>query len=101
VDGASERQIFWHITLPSIRPLLMVLTFLSVIWDFKVFTQIYTMLQGGPDGQTVTLSIDAYIKGLSQRQFGIAAAVSVVMILLLLFVLVPYIRRMTKTQVEQ
>ena len=101
VDGASERQIFWHITLPSIRPLLMVLTFLSVIWDFKVFTQIYTMLQGGPDGQTVTLSIDAYIKGLSQRQFGIAAAVSVVMILLLLFVLVPYIRRMTRTQVEE
>jgi N,N'-diacetylchitobiose transport system permease protein len=100
VDGASERQVFWHITLPSIRPLLMVLTFLSVIWDFKVFTQIYTMLQGGPDGQTVTLSIDAYIKGLSQRQFGIAAAVSVVMILLLLFVLVPYIRRMTKSQVE-
>jgi N,N'-diacetylchitobiose transport system permease protein len=101
VDGASEWQLFWHIILPAIRPLVLVLTFLSIIWDFKVFTQIYTMLQGGPDGQTITLSIYAYIKGLSERQFGIAAAVSVVMVLLLLLVLVPYIRHMTRSQVEQ
>ncbi len=50
VDGASERQIFRYVTLPAIRPLLMVLTFLSIIWDFKVFTQVWTMAQGGPDG---------------------------------------------------
>jgi len=101
VDGASERQVFRHITLPAIRPLLMILTFLSIIWDFKVFTQIYTMLQGGPDGQTVTLSIYAYIKGLSESRYGIAAAVSVVMVMLLMVVLIPYIRSMTKGQVEQ
>jgi N,N'-diacetylchitobiose transport system permease protein len=101
VDGASERQLFWHITLPAIRPLLMILTFLSIIWDFKVFTQIYTMLQGGPDGETVTLSIYAYIKGLSESRYGIAAAVSVVMVMLLMVVLIPYIRSMTKGQVEQ
>ena len=101
VDGASEGQVFRHITLPAIRPLLMILTFLSIIWDFKVFTQIYTMLQGGPDGQTVTLSIYAYIKGLSESRYGIAAAVSVVMVMLLMVVLIPYIRSMTKGQVEQ
>jgi N,N'-diacetylchitobiose transport system permease protein len=101
VDGASERQIFWHITLPSIRPLLMVLTFLSIIWDFKVFTQVWTMMQGGPDGQTVTLSLYAYITGLSESHYGIAAAVSVVMVTLLLVVLIPYIRNMTKAQVEE
>jgi N,N'-diacetylchitobiose transport system permease protein len=101
VDGASEGQVFRHITLPAIRPLLMILTFLSIIWDFKVFTQIYTMLQGGPDGQTVTLSIYAYFKGLSESQYGIAAAVSVVMVMLLMVVLIPYIRSMTKGQVEQ
>lgn len=101
VDGASEWQIFRSIMLPALRPLLLVLTFLSIIWDFKVFTQVYTMLQGGPDGQTVTLSLFAYIKGLSERQFGIAAAISVVMVLLLLIVLIPYIRHMTRSQVEQ
>jgi len=98
VDGASERQIFWNITLPSLRPLLLMLAFLSVIWDFKVFTQVWTMRQGGPDGQTITLSIYAYITGLAQSQFGVAAAVSVVMVALLLIVLVPYIRLMLRTQ---
>jgi N,N'-diacetylchitobiose transport system permease protein len=96
VDGGSERQVFRHVTLPSIAPLGLMLTFLSIIWDFKVFTQIWTVRQGGPDGQTVTLSIFAYFTGLSQRQFGIAAAVSVVMVLLLLIVLIPYIRRMLR-----
>jgi len=96
VDGASERQLFRHVTLPAIAPLLLMLGFLSIIWDFKVFTQIWTMRQGGPDGQTVTLSIFTYFTGLSQRQFGIAASISVVMVLLLLVVLVPYIRRMLR-----
>jgi N,N'-diacetylchitobiose transport system permease protein len=100
VDGASERQIFRHITLPSLRPLLLMLVFLSVIWDFKVFTQVYAIRQGGPDGQTITLSIYNYILGISDQRYGYAAAASVIMMLLLLLVLVPYIRRMIKTQEE-
>jgi len=98
MDGANERQVFRFVTLPAMRPLLMILTFLSIVWDFKVFTQVWTMAQGGPDGATVTLSIVAYITGLSRRQFGIAAAVSVVMVLLLLFVLIPYLQRMLRSQ---
>lgn len=96
VDGGSERQVFRYVTLPALAPLLLMLAFLSVIWDFKVFTQVWTMRQGGPDGQTVTLSIFTYITGLSQRQFGLASAISVVMVLLLLVVLIPYIRRMLR-----
>lgn len=98
VDGAGERQIFRYVKLPALLPLLLILAFLSIIWDFKVFTQVWTVAQGGPDGETVTLSIFAYIVGLSRSQFGIAAAVSVVMVLLLLLVLIPYIRRMLKSQ---
>ena len=100
VDGASERQIFRYVVLPAIRPLVLVLTFLSVIWDFKVFTQVWTMAQGGPDGATVTLSVYAYITGLRRSQFGIAAAVSVVMVMLLLLVLIPYLNRMLRSQDE-
>jgi len=98
VDGASERQVFRHVTLPGLAPLLMMLAFLSIIWDFKVFTQVWTMRQGGPDGQTITLSIFTYIKGLSEQHFDVAAAVSVVMVLMLLVVLIPYIRRMLRSQ---
>jgi N,N'-diacetylchitobiose transport system permease protein len=100
VDGANERQIFRHITWPAVRPLLMMLIFLSVIWDFKVFTQVYAMDQGGPDGQTITMSVYSYIVGISESQYGYAAAASVVMMLLLMLVLVPYIRNMIKSQEE-
>ncbi len=100
VDGANEREIFTHITLPAIRPLLLMLIFLSVIWDFKVFTQVFAMRQGGPDGQTITLSLYSQILGISEQQFGVAAAAAVIMMLLLLLVLVPYIRRMIKSQEE-
>lgn len=98
VDGAGEWAVFRWITLPSLAPLFMILTFLSSIWDFKVFTQIWTMRQGGPNNETVTLAIYAYQVGIAGNRFGIAAAVSCVMVALLLVVLVPYIRSMVRTQ---
>ena len=98
VDGATDRAIFRRITLPSLLPLIMILTFLSAIWDFKVFTQIWTVRQGGPAGETVTLAIYAYLKGITGAQYGLASAVAVVMVVLLALVLIPYIRTMLRTQ---
>jgi N,N'-diacetylchitobiose transport system permease protein len=98
VDGASDWGLFRNITLPSILPLFMILVFLSAIWDFKVFTQIWTVRQGGPAGETVTLALYAYLKGVAGAQYGVASAISVVMILLLMLVLIPYIRSMLRTQ---
>jgi N,N'-diacetylchitobiose transport system permease protein len=98
VDGASNVAIFRRITLPSILPLVMILTFLSVIWDFKVFTQIWTVRQGGPDGQTVTLAISAYLKGIAQAQYGVASAIAVVMVVILGLIMIPYLRTMLRTQ---
>lgn len=98
VDGATDRAIFRRITLPSLLPLFMILTFLSAIWDFKVFTQIWTVRQGGPAGETVTLAIYAYLKGIAGAQYGLASAVAVVMVVLLALVLIPYIRTMLRTQ---
>jgi len=98
VDGAGELQLFRWVTLPMLTPLFLVLTFLSAIWDFKVFTQIYTVRQGGPAGSTTTFSIFAYQKGIAGQQFGVASAISVVMVLLLLVVLIPYIRRLIRSQ---
>jgi N,N'-diacetylchitobiose transport system permease protein len=100
VDGASERQIFRHIILPAVRPLLLMLVFLSVVWDFKVFTQVYAIDQGGPAGQTITLSVYNYIVGISESKYGYAAASAVIMMLLLILVLIPVIRHMIKSQEE-
>jgi N,N'-diacetylchitobiose transport system permease protein len=98
VDGATDRAIFRRITVPSILPLFMILVFLSAIWDFKVFTQIWTVRQGGPAGETTTLAIYAYLKGIAGAQYGLASAVAVVMVILLALVLIPYIRTMLRTQ---
>ena len=98
VDGASDVGIFRRITLPSILPLVLILTFLSAIWDFKVFTQIWTVRQGGPDGQTVTLAISAYLKGIAQAQYGVASAIAVVMVVILTVILIPYLRTMLRSQ---
>ena len=98
VDGASERQIFRHIYLPSLAPLLMILVFLEVIWDFKVYTQLYAIAQGGPDNQSMTLSIYSFIMGIAEGKYGYAGAASVIMMLLLMIVLIPYLRRMIKAQ---
>jgi N,N'-diacetylchitobiose transport system permease protein len=98
VDGAGPVQVFRSLLLPSLKPLFMVTAFLSIIWDFKVFTQVWLVRQGGPDRKTITLSLYAYQEGIATSHFGRAAAISMVMVLLLLVALVSYIRQMLRTQ---
>ena len=100
IDGAGGWRRFTSVTWPAIRPMALVLTFLSVIWDFKVFTQIYGIRQGGPNRETVTLALYAYQQGIGSRQFGIAAAISVIMVLLLVSVLAGYLRLMVRSAEE-
>jgi N,N'-diacetylchitobiose transport system permease protein len=98
VDGAGPWRMFWSLLLPALRPLFMVTCFLSIIWDFKVFTQVWLVRQGGPNRQTVTLAVYAYQEGIATSHFGRAAAISLVMVVLLLAALVYYIRLMLRTQ---
>ena len=100
IDGAGWWRRFTAVTWPSVRPLALVLTFLSVIWDFKVFTQVYGIRQGGPNRETVTLALYSYQQGIGSRQFGIAAAISVIMVLMLVSVLAGYLRVMVRSAEE-
>ena len=100
IDGAGGWQRFTAVTWPAIRPIALVLTFLSAIWDFKVFTQIYGIRQGGPNRETVTMALYAYQQGIGSRQFGVAAAISVIMVLLLVAVLAGYLRLMVRSVEE-
>jgi N,N'-diacetylchitobiose transport system permease protein len=75
---------------------VLVLTFLSVVWDFKVFTQVYGIRQGGPNRETVTMALYAYQQGIGSRQFGTAAAISVIMMVLLTAGLAWYARMMVR-----
>jgi N,N'-diacetylchitobiose transport system permease protein len=98
VDGAGPWRVFRSLILPVLKPLFMITCFLSIIWDFKVFTQVWLVRQGGPNRQTVTLSVYAYQEGIAASHFGRAAAISLAMVAILLAVLVYYIRLMLRTQ---
>ncbi len=98
IDGATSWQTFRSVTWPELRPLLMMLTFLSTLWDFKVFAQIWAFRKGGPDGGSTTLPVYQYLEGISQSHFGVAAAISVVMMLLLGLLTFQYLRRLIKQE---
>ena len=70
---------------PMLRPILVVVTIQSIIWDFKVFTQIYVMTNGGGiAGQNLVLNVYAYQKAFASSQYSLGSAIGVVMLLILL-----------------
>jgi multiple sugar transport system permease protein len=76
IDGASSWQIFRSVTLPLLRPVLLVVLLLRIMDAFKTFDIIYTLTQGGPGEATNVLSMLIYKVGLQFFQIGQAAAMS-------------------------
>ncbi|NBM17674.1 ABC transporter permease subunit [Streptomyces sp. GC420] len=93
LDGASHWRTWRSVTAPMLRPVLVVVTIQSVIWDFKVFTQIYVMTGGGGiAGQNLVLNVYAYQKAFASSQYSLGSAIGVVMLLILLAVTLVYLR---------
>ena len=85
VDGIEKSWIvFRRITLPLLRPTILLVTVISVIFSFKSFDQIHVMTHGGPVGATTVLIYHIYEKGFVDFEMGMAAAVSVVMLVAVL-----------------
>ncbi len=76
IDGANRLQVFWNITLPGLRPTLLVCSLLSTISAIKVFEEIFVMT-GGSRG-TYTMMYFVFAKGFSDWRFGFAAAAGLV-----------------------
>ncbi|WP_413757458.1 carbohydrate ABC transporter permease [Streptomyces sp. MMBL 11-3] len=97
LDGASQWRIWRSVLAPMLRPILVVVTIQSVIWDFKVFTQIYVMTNGGGiAGQNLVLNVYAYQKAFASSQYSLGSAIGVVMLLILLAVTLVYLRLLRK-----
>jgi N,N'-diacetylchitobiose transport system permease protein len=93
MDGASPWRRFWSLTFPMLRPVFAVVTVLSTIWDFKVFTQIYLMPGGdGVNRNVLTLGTWSYVESFAQNRYGLGAAIAVLLTALLLAVTVAYLR---------
>jgi N,N'-diacetylchitobiose transport system permease protein len=94
IDGAGPVTRFRHLTLPFIRPVLAVLMALSIVWDFRVFTQIYVLQQaGGTVADTNLLGVYVYRISIGENRFDVGAAAAVVMVVIVLSLTVVYLNR--------
>jgi N,N'-diacetylchitobiose transport system permease protein len=97
VDGARGWQVFRDVTLPILRPVLLILTSLSIIWDFGVFTQPFLLIGPGhiqPDN--FLMGIYLYEEGYARTDFGRGAAISILMLVMVAILSVFYVRKMVK-----
>ncbi|WP_052591902.1 carbohydrate ABC transporter permease [Luteipulveratus mongoliensis] len=95
LDGASAWRRFWSVTMPLMRPVFAVVTILSTIWDFKVFTQIYLMPGGdGQNPEVLNLGVWSYIQAINRTEYGFGSAIAVLLTLLLLVITLFYVRAM-------
>lgn len=90
IDGAAPTQRFWHIILPQLRGVLVLLLFLRFIWTFQSFNEVY-LLTGGAGG-TEVISIQVYNTLVNRNNVGGAAALGVVMAGMMAVALYAYYR---------
>jgi len=84
IDGANALQIFWHITLPMIRPVLIAALMLRSLDNLKEIDMIYTITQGGPGIASETLYLYSYTVGFGFFKAGYGSALMVVVFLIVL-----------------
>jgi multiple sugar transport system permease protein len=83
VDGASAWQIFCHLTLPLLRPIVLVVTLFTVIDALRSFGSIYLLTEGGPGVATLVLPLYMYRTGFGYTSIlGKGSAIAFVLILL-------------------
>ena len=92
VDGAGVVSRFWHITLPLLRPIIVVATATRIIWTFNYADLIFVMTGGGPANATQITSTYTLMQAYSSLDFGYAGALSVVLLLVMLAFTAAYLR---------
>jgi N,N'-diacetylchitobiose transport system permease protein len=97
IDGARSWQVFRDVTLPILRPVLLILTSLSIIWDFGVFTQPFLLIgQGHIQPSNYLMGIYLFEEGYVKTDFGRGAAISILMLLIVAALSVVYVRKMVR-----
>jgi multiple sugar transport system permease protein len=96
VDGAGAYQRIRWITLPLLRPIILLSTLMSLIWTFNNFGLIYVMTQGGPDGASDILTTFVYKNAFQRFDFGYASALSVFLFVIVATGSLLYVRSLGK-----
>jgi len=98
IDGARPWKVFRDVTVPILKPIFLILTSLSIIWDFGVFTQPFLLIDQTRINTTNELMvIYLYEEGYVKTDFGRGAAISILMLLIVALLSVVYVRKMVRT----
>jgi multiple sugar transport system permease protein len=92
VDGATFWQEVWHVMVPQIRPVLVAITLLLVIWGLNAITIIYAITKGGPANRTLIIPIEIFRIAFESFQLNQAAALSAMFFAFTIVFVIIYIR---------
>ena len=101
IDGANGWQRFRLITVPLIKPVLLIVGLLQIIWDLKVFTQIFVLQDaGGVSRDTHLIGTYVYQLGIREGNFGLASAAAGIILLLTVGLSLYYVRMLVRQEDE-
>lgn len=86
IDGAKKLQEFWHITLPLIRPTMLLVLVMNAIGSFQVFGPVFLMTQGGPGRATESVVTLMYNTAFGYQKFSYAGAMSILLFFVIMAV---------------
>lgn len=98
IDGAGRLKRFWHVTVPNLRPVTIVIILLFTIWSFKKFDLIYVMTEGGPAEATETLILQTYLRAFKFWEMGYATALGTISLIVSMIFTVIYLRVLRKAE---
>ena len=96
IDGAGRWQIFRDVIFPLMLPIFVILTSLSIIWDFQVFNQVWLMRDGEPEENYWLMSVYSFVEAFRLGEYGFGAAIAVVMVVLMFGATFVYLRQMVR-----
>lgn len=83
IDGASKIKQFFYITIPQLKPVLLVTFIMSTIGSFQLFDEPFTMTHGGPNNRTLTITLYLYQHGFKYFDFGYASAITYALVFII------------------
>jgi multiple sugar transport system permease protein len=98
VDGAVPRQIILRIIVPLLRPVIIVLSVVTIVYAFRSFDFIYIMTSGGPGTVSTTLPYLAYREAFQVYQYSVGSATAVIAVLIVLAMALVYMRQVRAEQ---
>ncbi|MDR2203365.1 MAG: sugar ABC transporter permease [Nitrososphaerota archaeon] len=90
IDGASRRKQFFHITLPSLKPIISTVLILNSVWWFRQYTMVFAMTAGGPGTATNLISLSVFGTAFNDFRFGQAAAWGVLVFIICIGISIIY-----------